>query len=278
MSRSIFQNQEHELHFRKHGFTIVPFFSSNELQEADKLCKQLNGGFDTQFTTTIWSNDAEYRKAVYRELKKIYVAPAQRVLANCKLVMATILTKHPGENSAIDIHQDWAFTDEEKNAAVNIWVPLVDTNKENGALCFLPCSHLFKVPYRGRHITPQFADVKNIIWQLGQVCCMKAGEALIFDVRMVHYSNPNISGQIRTATAMVAIPQEADIIHYINFNPRQNILTEMKVDELFYNAFSHNDTIPKMADSREFEFERTQLNEETFKKEYELLCRTAQQL
>jgi hypothetical protein len=276
--RSIFQNEEHEKHFQKYGFVKIPFFDTAEIIALTKLCKELNGNFDTPFTTTIWSQNETYRKAVYTELKKIYLPAVQKVFANCQLVMGTILTKHTGEKSEIDIHQDWAFTNEELYPAVNIWVPLTDVNVENGALYFLPFSQQFQVPYRGRHITPQFTAVKDAIWKLGEVCTANAGEAIIFNVKMVHYSNPNKTPKSRTAVSMVAIPEEADILHYINYKPAENIITEMKVDEFFYNNYSHNDTIPKSVDAKEFEFERKQLDHETFMKEYEVLCITATNL
>lgn len=276
--RAIFQNAEHESQFRKYGFIKVPFLNAEEILFLGSLCNKLNGHFDSEFTTTIWSKDAAYRKDVYIELKKIYLPKMADLLKNCKPAMATILTKYPGEKSAIDIHQDWSFTNETKYSAVNIWVPLVDTNTENGALCFLPYSHLFDVPFRGRHVTPQFVGVKELIWELGEPCNVKAGEALIFDVKMVHYSNPNRGSEVRTAAAMVALPQEAEILHYINFNTGQNTITEMKVDEFFYNSFSHDDAIPKIENANDFEYSRIQFDQKTFKKEYDLLCERAKHL
>jgi hypothetical protein len=276
--RPLFQHPEQETHFRKHGYVIVPFFDAEALMKAHELSSRLNGGFNTPFTTTIWSEDKAYRKEVLDELKKLYQAPTDRVLQECKLVMATILTKHTGENSQIDIHQDWSFTDETQYSAVNIWVPLVDTTPQNGALCLLPHSQLFDVPFRGRHITPQFVNVKNEIWSLGQPIVAKAGEAIIFDVKMVHYSNPNQTLQTRTATAMVAIPREAPILHYINYNPSEHTITAMEVDEFFYNSYAHNDPIPRTSNYSELTLERTQLSTDLFKREYEKICLKAQEL
>ena len=276
--RPILQNVEHEFCLRKNGFVKIPFFDVGELMQLTHLCQQLNGGFDSSFTTTIWSKDAIYRKDVYRELKKIYAAPLQRFFNNCKTVMGTILTKYPEPNSALDIHQDWSFTDEESYTAVNIWVPLVDVTSENGALYFLPYSHLFNVPFRGRHVSPQFNEVKDKIWKHGEPCRVKAGEALVFDVKMVHYSNPNTTKEIRTAVSMVAIPEEAAITHYINYNPEQNTITKMEVDEFFYNNFSHDDVIPKSINAKEFNFKRNQISPEAFAEEYERIRFVAQKL
>ncbi|MFN8321307.1 MAG: phytanoyl-CoA dioxygenase family protein [Chitinophagales bacterium] len=278
LQRAIFKDPAREAEFRKNGYVKIPFFNADELQQAIELCNKLDGGFNTSFTTTIWSENATYRKTVYNELKKIYTKPVSQVLKDCKLVMATILHKHPAEDSAIDIHQDWAFTNEQKYTAVNIWVPLIDTNLQNGALHFLPYSHLFKVPYRGRHINPQFILVKNKIWELGKFCMARAGEAIIFNVQMIHYSLPNTTAITRTATAMVAIPTEAPILHYINYEPEKNQLVEMEVDEIFYNSFAHNDHIPISAQSKKIEFIRQQLDMESFLKEYLDLCNNATQL
>jgi hypothetical protein len=268
IKRPLFLDTQHEAHFRKYGFVKVPFFDAAEVQQLRETSEVLNGGFDTQFSTTVWSNDAAYRRKVYTELKNVYSRKISTVLNDCKTAMATILTKHPGENSAIDIHQDWAFTDETQFSAVNIWVPLVDTTEDNGALYLLPGSQLFDVPYRGRHVAPQFTEVKPLIWKKGIACNAKAGEALIFDVRMLHYSNPNTTASKRVAVAMVALPAEAPILHYINYQPEKNTVTEMEVDEDFYNNYAHNDVIPVGKNARTFELNRNQYSNESFETDY----------
>jgi hypothetical protein len=268
----VFKDNETQKSFSSNGYVIVPFFSSGELEKVREITTQLNGNFSTPFSTTIWSSNAEYRQAVFTKLKAFYLPNIERLLAEYKPVMGTILTKQPGPDSEIDIHQDWCFTREENFTAVNIWVPLVDVNEQNGALFFLPFSKHFNVPYRGRNVEPQFINVKPLIWSRGKVCNMKAGEALVFDVRMVHYSNQNTTAHTRVATAMVAIPKQADIIHYINYNPERNVVTELKVDELFYNTYAHNDTIPLSPSFTTLELDRIQFNKETFENEYRRIC------
>ena len=277
-NRPLFKDLAHETHFRTHGYVKIPFFKPEEVAQLTAACEALDGSFNTQFTTTVWSNDATYRQAVYTTLQSIYAPHIDRLMLNCKTAMATILTKHPGLESAIDIHQDWSFTDETQFSAVNIWVPLIDTTEANGALHVLPFSHRFDVPYRGRHITPQFANVKHLVWPLGHAITAKAGEAIIFDVKMVHYSNPNRTTEKRIATAMVALPQEADILHYINYRPSQNQITKMIVDESFYNRYAHDDEIPRTSNYSELILERTQLSTDLFKNEYEQICLKAQEL
>jgi hypothetical protein len=263
-NQNIFNDHSLNEQFWSTGFVKVPMFSPTEVLQLLQINSRLDGHFSTSFTTSIWSNNASYRKAVLDQIKPIFDFAQKKWLADFKLVMATILTKQPSHDSALDIHQDWAFTDEEKHVAVNIWVPLQDITLENGPLYLLPKSHLFAAPYRGRHITPQFNLVKPLIAQRSVPILAKAGEAIIFNVRMLHFSSANLTPSPRIAMAMVGIPQEATLLHYINYHPEKNTLTKLEVDDSFYNQYAHNDFIPKLTNSSDFEFERIQLDSDSF--------------
>ena len=105
--------------------------------------------------------------------------------------------KLPDHQSVVSWHQDIGFltTDVEDTFMVNFWLPLVDSNTENGCLKVIVGSHKHGVlPFnRG----PEDL-VKERIPEGEIVCCpVCAGGVLLIQHKTVHRSSPNRSGHIR---------------------------------------------------------------------------------
>ncbi len=96
----------------------------------------------------------------------------------------------------VDAHQDWRSMQGSLNSVV-IWLPLVDINKELGALKILPGSHLQGL--RTDHIDNGFGMVvlsENEKSKLMSVEVQK-GDALLFSSFLIHQSGENITDSPR---------------------------------------------------------------------------------
>ena len=96
----------------------------------------------------------------------------------------------------VDAHQDWRSMQGSLNSVV-IWLPLVDINKELGALEILPGSHLQGL--RTDHIDNGFGMVvlsENEKSKLMSVEVQK-GDALLFSSFLIHQSGENITNSPR---------------------------------------------------------------------------------
>lgn len=96
----------------------------------------------------------------------------------------------------VDAHQDWRSMQGSLNSVV-IWLPLIDINKELGALQILPGSHLEGL--RTDHIDNGFGmvsltkeDEENLI-----SVEVEAGDALLFSSFLVHQSGQNTTNKPR---------------------------------------------------------------------------------
>lgn len=92
----------------------------------------------------------------------------------------------------VDAHQDWRSMQGSLNSVV-IWIPLIDINKDLGALEVLPGSHLDGL--RTNHIDYGFgmvslenSEIKDLI-----PVEVKTGDALLFSSFLIHQSGNNIT-------------------------------------------------------------------------------------
>jgi ectoine hydroxylase-related dioxygenase (phytanoyl-CoA dioxygenase family) len=98
------------------------------------------------------------------------------------------------------VHQDMTLVDETEFTGINIWCPLIDLTKTNGVLYVLPGSHRLFPTYRGSSIPNIYENVYDVIENYMIPKFLKAGEAIIFDQSIIHYSPPNVSNEIRPVT------------------------------------------------------------------------------
>jgi ectoine hydroxylase-related dioxygenase (phytanoyl-CoA dioxygenase family) len=91
-----------------------------------------------------------------------------------------------------------AFADERKYSTVSIWCPLVDSFEENGTLQVVPGSHKRFGEVRGPMIPWELENIKHeIIKDYLVPLNIKAGNAIVLDDSIVHYSAINKTNDLR---------------------------------------------------------------------------------
>lgn len=153
------------------------------------------------------------RQAVHRLLTGAFAAAADRVLADYVPVMSAIMTKWPGPGGEKSIHRDLQLVDESRYRTVCVWVPLEDVDEGNGALRVLPGSHRVPTGIRSAPRTPP--DPPDPLGDLGmgdlEPMPVPAGEAVVFDLALVHGSDVNGSDVPRRAVGVAYAPAAADL-------------------------------------------------------------------
>jgi hypothetical protein len=96
----------------------------------------------------------------------------------------------------VDAHQDWRSMQGSLNSVV-IWIPLVDINKDLGALEILPGSHLDGL--RTDHVDNGFGMVNLSNEEKDKLISIeiKTGDALLFSSFLIHQSGNNITNKPR---------------------------------------------------------------------------------
>jgi hypothetical protein len=126
-----------------------------------------------------------------------------------------MFVKRPSADQAGKIHlhcDPTLLPDESRQRHLNIWAPLIDVDETSGALCVVPGSHKVFAPVHSFSIPSQFSQIADTVMEHGRCVPMKAGDVLIFDNRMPHFSRQNLASIDRPAAVLSIVPSDSEFI------------------------------------------------------------------
>ncbi|MFN8287517.1 MAG: phytanoyl-CoA dioxygenase family protein [Chitinophagales bacterium] len=198
--KRVFADEAMQQQFEKNGYVVVDFYNAAQVKELNELYHRLHPKDEKGFFPSTFSSDKHYRETVNDEIKRIADPWLSTQLIDTKLMFGAFIVKSPGEDSIMQTHQDMTLVDETRFTGINIWCPLIDLTDTNGVLYLIPGSHRITPTYRGSTIPALYDDVQQEILDYMQPLYLKAGQAVIFDQSIIHYSPPNLSGGVRIVT------------------------------------------------------------------------------
>lgn len=235
MEVRVLQNINDDNFLAEQGYIVVPFLNADEIEALKKIYFETHPDGKDGLYATAHSGSYDFKK----KLNDTILANFNRAIANvffeCRPLGGSYIVKYKGEKGVLFPHQDWNIVDEDYYRSFNIWVPLVDTNDDNGAIAVLPKSHKLIKSYRGVNIPDPFYKVNSHTWQYHTTLHMKAGEALIYDHRLLHASGINKTDSPRLAVVFGIIPEKASMRYYYMNN---NVVEEYENSVDFF--FEHD--------------------------------------
>ena len=198
--KKVFRDDELQAKFEQQGFVVVDYYTAEEIEHLLKLYRKLHPKNENGFFPSTFSKDKKYRKVADEEVRSVGARSIDKYLNDIKVVCGSYIVKSPGEDSIMDVHQDMTLVDESEFTGINIWCPLVDLNNNNGLLYALSESHRFFPTYRGASLPTIYKNVYEEVKKYSTPLYLKAGEAVIFDQSILHWSKPNLSNTLRPVT------------------------------------------------------------------------------
>lgn len=217
------------------GYVIIPFLNETEIQELKQFYQEQGIAKPKGLYATAHVDDANFRSRINDYIKKKNVRAMNEHFDNCIQLGGTYIVKGPGEEGELMPHQDWNIVDEDEgHRSFNIWTTLVDTNKNNGAILVLEKSHNKLRTFRGANIPCAFHQIYDQVWPKMKMLPMKAGEALVYDHRLLHASHHNKTDELRLATVYGIISKSAQMKYYYKNNNQieeYNCVPEFYINE-----------------------------------------------
>ncbi|MEM7105960.1 MAG: phytanoyl-CoA dioxygenase family protein [Bacteroidota bacterium] len=246
--QKILQDQTWDDSLFDQGFVVIPFLEPGEIDTLKDFYWTCHPTKQEGFFSSAHMPDPIFRDRVNKGVKAVFERANNETLADCRTLGGSFIAKGPGESGHLQPHQDWNIVDESKYRSFNIWVPLVDVGRLNGAVSVISGSHEWTKSFRGANIKDAWNNTYPILWKHMQLLEMKAGEALVYDHRLLHGSQPNYSEEMRMVAVYGIMPEAADMYYYYAENEH---IAEYKCDPEFYinaNPFDGPGTLEKHRD------------------------------
>ena len=218
MPEKILINSELDNQLLKQGYIVVPFLNEAEIKRLTHFFYENHPAGVNGFYATAHVPDISFRKKMNDRIKTVFQRGVDEYFYQCKPLGGSFVVKSNSQKDRLNPHQDWNIVEEEKYRSFNIWVPLVDLTKENGVIKVMAKSHRWMKTFRGPNLPDLFENVHEEIWKTMQPLYMKAGEALIYDHRLFHASEPNLTDNLRLAAVFGIISKNTQMYYYCGNN------------------------------------------------------------
>ena len=207
----VFKDEQLQTQLNNNGFVVLDFLNKEEINALLNLFNAKHPNGVNGFYTSTFATDVEYRKEVDALIQAQMKRNLESYFFDYKIHCGSFIAKGADEKSALKMHQDMTLVDESIYTGINIWIPLIDLTTENGAIEVLPRSHRLFKTYRGASLPDIYDGIESSVYKLMKPYYLKAGQALIFDQSIIHYSPANKSGKVRPVINTFVTHKDAGI-------------------------------------------------------------------
>ena len=242
---SILKSDYHLRLLNSQGYTRFPLLSAEscqtllDLYQSDPYTEKGTGlGFYTALDQQNSTQSLEKGEQMMRSLSP----SLSRYLQDFQAITSTFIVKDHGSDNISPIHQDWTFVEEPHYASYMLWCPLQDVDLENGTLGLLPGTHrLLGHTARPSPSPPYESILKDVgmeLFKYMDFLSLSAGDALLFDHRLLHGAMPNFSPNPRIAIGVGLTHKDAQLQHHYLI-PNSQEVAVLAVDQLFFYIYSN---------------------------------------
>jgi len=235
--RPIFQSSELNELFWRDGAVVAQLLTAEECESLARFYRDSAPDSGLGFHATMFSRDTAYRARVDEHVRQLLWPKLESYFTGYRPLLGSFVVKeHSRLGSEVSIHQDWTFVDETVARSLNVWCPLIDTDRNNGGQFIFKGSHRIVPTMRGPFFPNPFVSSARVIEdEFLEEVPLAAGQAIIYDHSLVHATPPNLSRQTRVAANLVLVPRGEQLVHcYLdrtNGNTRPEVFA---VDDEFF--------------------------------------------
>lgn len=215
--------------FRLKGYVLIDLLSPEEVTELRKLYAEIQADVTRDAKTHFATGEhleADKALVTSKVIDEIILPPLNQHLVNYESLMSAFIVKPALQNAEeyFEWHQDLSFVDEEYYESAQLWVALQDTGVENGNIQIVEGAHSFQDNIRTSPSYPSFfGEYQDRIIKKCKQITMRAGQALIFNHKLLHGSTPNQSSVERIAVISTLKPKGAAWLHFEYLEAEQKV-------------------------------------------------------
>lgn len=228
MRRPIFKSLNNNIQYLEKGYITETLLSPDLVQQTLEQILQLNPDDSyepnrpgaSRYHCTFLDTNESYKRATNKLFKQLFNPIVNQLFHNYHVWNANLYVKQPGTGK-FEIHQNWTHVSQEDQTSFTMWCPLVDTNEENGTISLVEGSHKILPDIATMDVPYYFKDFEDELIKsyLRPIPC-KAGDAVIFEDGVIHFSDVNKSASPRYALQILVGPKEINPVYY-HFNSQE---------------------------------------------------------
>jgi hypothetical protein len=270
MKEPIFIDAEIQRKFDEDGFVKISLLSDEEVDALAKMRMEYFPEKGSVFFSSSYLDDYELKMEISNKISALINSSLAKQCVNYRLIGAAYLIKGIGKHSEMPMHQDWTIVNEQEFYATNVWIPLTDTNEENGTLELMKGSHKWNEALRAPTLPMSFVGLEDKIKPKLTIVPAKKGEVIVLNQATIHYSKPNMTDEIRPAITCGMISEKAPLKFHYWDKERSQIEEFAQEDDFLLSFENFMESIydrPKMGTSQGFsDYSITKWNESDLNK------------
>ncbi|WP_027403198.1 phytanoyl-CoA dioxygenase family protein [Aphanizomenon flos-aquae] len=229
--RKILNNETQNSLLIKRGYIQQQILCESEIQylldQVRKVCPESNfqphsDASSHPYIFSSYTHTQNLREFGSRIVQEVLFPHVEQIFDNYRMISCGLFIKAP-KGGWLDIHyHHQIIIDVEKYWLMDIWCPLIDTAVANGTFHAVPGSHKIfpKIIHHTDGYGPFFQNYTQVIRDKYSIpLSSKAGEAVIFEDSMLHWSPNNMTDYPRYVIHCTCIPKEVMPIH-VHFDPK----------------------------------------------------------
>lgn len=193
------------------GAALADFAAEVDAMTPDDGFAPTGDGFYNRSTyhCTFLDTNTEYKRQANEAIRRVFQPAIDQHVVDYGILTSNIYVKPPGRGR-FQIHQNWPTLEDLAVTTLTVWCPLQDTTAENGTLHIVPGSHKLTPDVATPSEPPFFSTFEDDLIERYLVPIdVRAGEALIFDDSLIHWSPENVSDSPRRAVQIETVPAES---------------------------------------------------------------------
>ena len=184
----------------KDGYIVLDFIDSDKIRD---LNEEYNRLFQTSKTaigrfTPMEHTNPESKRYIHEFIIQKIKEELDQYFIDYQTPIASYFVKYANSPGDLSWHNDASILlNTHLEPHLGIWCPLLDVNEENGAFCLIEKSHKYCHSVFLDGLQWPFLPYDSLFNQTKKIIPLKAGQIVLFDLRLIHHAMPNKTIQDR---------------------------------------------------------------------------------
>lgn len=251
----ILKDSELESRVNKDGFAVIDLLDDDTLTLLRKKFEEMfpDRSLYTGAYAGVQVFDFDRRKEMYLFLKETIDECLQNYFKDYCVPLASFYSRKPDRKHSLDWHSDPSYSfSENVDSIYGLWIPLVDVDENRGVLRVIPKGHrLVNKPHFAYLVTRwPLENKRRLLDPYGIAFNLKAGQAILFDNRMIHASHPNMSDTHRDNLIVRVAHQRAKYFNVVTKSNKDAVgtLYRQGSDFLLTDSMTKHNITPQVGE------------------------------